>query len=67
MTDTTPNCICDPVLAGITTTPTPVEHLIQLISDSSGVDRREAVARLWDLIDDEDLIYAADATVRRKP
>jgi hypothetical protein len=49
----------------ITATAQPVEQIVREVISRWAVDREEVIATVWDLIEDDELLYDASARVRR--
>lgn len=55
------------VLRGsISVDPQPVREVVDRVLNKCAVDREEIVAAMWDLVEDEGLIYDAAARIRRR-
>lgn len=53
------------VLGVVSEVPRPFDELLRKVLDRFPVDREEVVAAVWDLVEDEGLVYDASATFRR--
>ncbi|MBD3948153.1 hypothetical protein [Nocardioides ganghwensis] len=53
------------VLGVVSEMPRPFDELLGKVLAQFAVDREEVVAAVWDLVEDEGLVYDASATFRR--
>lgn len=65
LTHTTNDALHEALRKAISDTPQRVSDVVERVVGEYRVDREEVVAAMWDLVEDDGLVYDAAARIRR--